>query len=402
MLFVNTKQQPPLGADTWIHLQVMKVLDRSRFAVQAACVRGKADEPTVTYRELRKLPEVTIREVDFGRELAAGTVRERVVAVLTLVPAIWSMLRLALYIRRQRISLLHCADRPRDAFACAVLARLTGAKYVVHMHVGFDARWMRKMLQWSIRKADAVIAISEFVARTLIDEAGCDPAKVHVVLNGIEIERWEPGVGRDQARTELGLDDATPVVITVCRLFPSKGTGELIQALHDITPDVSDAVLLVVGEEMVPGYQEELTELARRSGVADRIRFLGRRPDVAPLMAASEVFSMPSFGEPFGLVYTEAMAMQLPVVGLANGGTVEVVEDGVTGLLSAPEDAAALAANLAALLQDPDRRKAFGVAGRERAERLFTVEHMTAGVAEVFTLLASARTGASDGRPSGE
>ena len=139
--------------------------------------------------------------------------------------------------------------------------------------------------------------------------------------------------------------------------------SELIQALHDVSDEVPTAVLLVVGEETEAGYLDELRAMVRAYDLDGRVRFLGRRDDVPALMAGADVFAMPSMFEPFGLVFAEAMAMALPVVALDNGGTVEVVEQGVTGLLSAPGDRDALAANLRRLLLDPDTRAAYGKRG---------------------------------------
>ncbi len=105
---------------------------------------------------------------------------------------------------------------------------------------------------------------------------------------------------------------------------------------------------------------------------------------MGPLMAAADVFAMPSVGEPFGLVYAEAMAMELPVVALDSGGTPEVVQHGTTGLLSAPGNLDALADNLSRLLADPDRRHRMGMNGRHRVETEFTSARMAADVAHVY------------------
>ena len=109
---------------------------------------------------------------------------------------------------------------------------------------------------------------------------------------------------------------------------------------------------------------------------------------------------MPSFEEPFGLVFCEAMAMRRPVVALADGGTVEVVEDGRTGLLSEHSDLDALAANLRALLVEPERRAAMGAAGRAAIEARFTTSRMAADVAAVYQAVTST-TRDGDGPPDG-
>ena len=112
--------------------------------------------------------------------------------------------------------------------------------------------------------------------------------------------------------------------------------------------------------------RRELAALADELGVDDSVVFTGRRSDVARLMAAADVFAMPSLEEPFGLVYLEAMAMRLPVVALDSGGTPEVVEHGRSGLLSAPGDIDALAANIVELLSDAGPA---GPHGRARTAR---------------------------------
>ena len=148
------------------------------------------------------------------------------------------MLRLAWYIRKHKIELIHTSDRPRDAAVCVLLARVTSAQCIVHVHVGFNPDWMRRSLQRAIHSADARIAISDFVAQTLRD-AGCDLSSTYVVLNGIELARWDPGTAARAFDEELGIDDNTPVVLAVCRLFRSKGVSELLQAMHDVSDDGS-------------------------------------------------------------------------------------------------------------------------------------------------------------------
>jgi len=110
-----------------------------------------------------------------------------------------------------------------------------------------------------------------------------------------------------------------------------------------------------------------LKEHASKLGIGENVIFTGQRSDIAALMAACDVFSLPSFEEPFGLVFAEAMAMKRPVVALTNGGTPEVVEHGKCGLLSPPGDIDALAANLLRLLDNPALRTQFGEYGRSRS-----------------------------------
>jgi glycosyltransferase involved in cell wall biosynthesis len=268
-----------------------------------------------------------------------------------------------------------------------MLARLTRAKCLIHSHVTYGT-WMSPVLRWSLKRADGLIAISNFVARSLI-ESGHDPSRIHVVLNAIDPTAWRPGEGREEIRQELGISAGAPVLITVCRLFPGKGPEDLIRCLPALLADHPDVTLVVVGEEMLPGYRQHLCRTAQDLGVADSVRFVGQRSDVPRLMAGADVFAMASRAEPFGLVYLEAMAMRLPVIAFGTGGTPEVVIHGTTGLLSAPEDIEQLTTNILSLLRDPERRQAMGDAGRQRVEALFATPRMAADVDAVYKRLTS-------------
>jgi glycosyltransferase involved in cell wall biosynthesis len=107
---------------------------------------------------------------------------------------------------------------------------------------------------------------------------------------------------------------------------------------------------------------------------------------------------MPSVGEPFGLVFLEAMAMQLPVVALDNGGTPEVVEHGQTGLLSSPGEVDAVAQHLLTLMRSPDLRAQMGARGRRRVEQHFTTDRQAADMAAVYALITSNASGADSAR----
>ncbi len=394
VLFIHSATQPPLGADTFVQSQIIGGLDKGSIAVHVACAFGRADAPTPTFAAVRSIPDIHLVPIDFGRERSSFGRFGRVRTAFSAVPSLFSLVRLLLYIRRHNIAVIHTTDRPRDASASVALARYTRARCLIHAHVGFDASWMSERLQRAMKRADGLIAISEYVGSTL-RSAGIDESRVHVVVNAIDTSEWTPRLGRDDRRAEFGFAATDTVVITVCRLFPAKGPSELIRAVavvHETRPDVR---LLVVGREFEPGYLATLKQLAADLGIADRVVFTGQRPDVPALMAAADIFAMPSRFEPFGLVYLEAMSMELPVVALDSGGTPEVVESGSDGLLSRPGDDRALADNLLACVNDPQRRAEMGRHGRERAET-FTIERMARGCEAVYRLLAFYRTGTGE------
>jgi glycosyltransferase involved in cell wall biosynthesis len=389
VLFVTTATYSPLGADSWIHTEIIGALDRQRHRLHVACAAtDPAGAPTPTYTIIREIPDVTIVPVNFGVR-TGGKLR----SAAQTAPIIAGVARLARYVRRNRISVIHTTDRPSDAVAAVVLGRLTGAKVVIHVHVVYNP-WMSRGLQWALRQADALVGVSRFVAERLV-EAGHRPERVYAVQNGIDASRWVPGRDRQACREELGIDADAPMILTVCRLFPEKGPGDLIEAAALLRHDFPALMLVIAGQDL-PGehYSDELRAEVSRLGLDDAVLFTGHFADVSRLMAAADIFAMPSFEEPFGLVYLEAMAMGLPVVALANGGAQEIVEHDRTGLLSAPGDAAGLRANLAALLADRLRGNQLGAAGRQVVEHKFSTLRMASGTADVY-----ARVSARDHQP---
>lgn len=387
VLSIHTATAPPLGADTWVHLQILANVDRQRFTPHVACATGAADAPTPTHAELLRIDGLQIVPVDFGPELYHTDGRAKAIGALKTAWGVRSLPRLARYIRRHRIRLLHTSDRPRDAAATVLLGRLTRTPTIVHVHVAYGL-WMSRLLRWALGHADHLVAVSHFVAATL-REAGIPAERIHVVHNAIDPQPWAPAGTRAATRAAVGVAATAPVVITVSRLIPAKGTEDLLRAFAHVRARHPDAQLLVVGADPEPGepYLTRLRQLADAPELRGGVTFLGRRTDVPALMQAADVFALASFEEPFGLVFAEAMATGLPVVGLANGGAVEVVEHPTTGLLVAPHDVDALADAIGTLLDDPPRRAAMGAAGRARVAALFTTRAQADTVGALYARL---------------
>jgi glycosyltransferase involved in cell wall biosynthesis len=388
VLFINTPTLGPIGADTWIHAEIIRSLDRSRFEVHVGCMTGPPDAPTPFYSAVANIPDVHIRPINFGRELNVLSGLRRVVEAIRGLGAIFSFAALALFVWRKRIPIIHTVSRPRDALACVLLARLTGAKCLIHMQLGY-ADWMSHALRWSLRNADGLVSISDFVTETLV-EGGCDPKRIRLAYNAVVFKDWNPVDQRADVRRELGLPVSAPIVLTVSRLFKAKGTAELVQAIALVRNEIPDVKLAVIGRDVTGGsFMRELQAIVEQNGLQDTVLFFGQRSDIPRFMAAADIFSMPSLYEPFGIVFTEAMAMKLPVVALNNGGTKEIVEHGKSGLLSEYEDIPTLASNLVTLLRDPVLRERMGNYGRDQVEKRFTTEQLAAEMAKIYEEFAA-------------
>jgi glycosyltransferase involved in cell wall biosynthesis len=301
-----------------------------------------------------------------------------------------SLLSLAAYVRRNRIEIIHCTEKPRDAFYGVVLAKLTGARSVIHTHVSYG-EWQSPMVKWALRHADAIVAVSEFSALTLVN-AGFSQERVHVVHNSLDLAdgRWGAHLDGRPIRREFGISDQAPVLGIVSRLFSYKGHGYLLAALPRIAQTFPDVRLLIVGTDdprANPGgrsYRAELESEALRLGVASHLIFTGFRTDVPQLMAACDVYTMPTWEEPFGMVFLEAMALRKPVVAFALGGPAEIVKSGETGFLVEPKSVSQLAEATITLLSDPDLRERFGDEGRQRLVQVFSPHQMCEALMRVY------------------
>lgn len=206
----------------------------------------------------------------------------------------------------------------------------------------------------------------------------CDPApwfdraKVRVIPNGADAAALRAAADADRARAGLDLPPGTPVIAMIGEVGRRKDQATLLEALARLAPD-RDFTVLVAGEGPDrPALERRTADL----GLIGRVRWLGFRSDVPDLMAASDLLVLPTREEGFPNTLLEGMALGLPVVSTPVDGIPELVVHGETGLLVPPQDAPALAAALAALLDDPARRRALGEAGRRRAETEFDQERI--------------------------
>jgi glycosyltransferase involved in cell wall biosynthesis len=213
--------------------------------------------------------------------------------------------------------------------------------------------------------ADCTVAVSASVRRALL-RRGALPWRVRVVPNGVDPARVDRPVGEAalaEARAASGWSPDRPTIGVVSR---RKDQAVLLRALP-LLPRPTTVVLLGIGPDA------ELQALAT-AATSHRVAFVPFRREVLPFLALFDVAVLPTSGEGLPRALLEAMALGIPVVASRVGGTVDLVADGVDGLLVPPRSPAALARALAALLADPGRRAALGAAGRHAVRERFTLE----------------------------
>jgi glycosyltransferase involved in cell wall biosynthesis len=261
--------------------------------------------------------------------------------------------------------LIHAHQALPDGAAAQRLAARLGVPYVITVHGGDVYRHLRRggavaaRTRSALRGAAAVVAVSRRVATLLAREV--PPDRLHVCHNGV--------VGGLERVPPADVLPGRPVLLTVGYLIPRKGHATVLEAVRRVRQHGLDAVWLVVGDGPL---RRHLEASAAQQGLAGAVQFLGRRPheEVLALMARADLFVLPSWDEAFGLVYTEAMTQETPVVACAGEGPEDFIVHGQSGYLVPPRDAPALADVIEAALRDDQARRAIGRAGRQAAAEL--------------------------------
>jgi glycosyltransferase involved in cell wall biosynthesis len=317
----------------------------------------------------------------------------RAIRPLRLLAALFKLFSL---FRSHRPDVIH-THTPVAAFLGQLAGRLAGVRVRITTVHGLifsieSRKWVRRAYRalevMSCRWATHVISVNHEDAQDLAAIKGIGPEKVSVFHVGVNLDSYDPGritpEQRRAVREEWEVPPDSVVLGIVARLTHVKGILELLEAFSKVSARHSDCHLILIGPvDNVRG--NGVTEAdARRLGCTSRCRFTGPRRDVPRLMAAMDVFCLPSRFEGYPAALMEAAAMQLPAITTDIRGSREAVQDGVTGLVVPPRDPEALAAAMEKLLLDPRLRHELGVRARERALKEFDRRGAVAKTLQVY------------------
>jgi glycosyltransferase involved in cell wall biosynthesis len=291
----------------------------------------------------------------------------------------WVGPRLRELIHRFRPDLVH-AHLSTAAWWGGWAAHREGIPCAAHVHAITDVRWYRR--------ADLLIAPSRGVQNYMVSH-GVPVRKTEVIYNGLDPATFVGLRPIEQVRAELGLPRDAPVIGAVAHLAAKKGHRVLLEAMARLAPRHPDLYCLCLGAGDQRG---SLEDLARQLGLDDRVRFLGYRHDALEITQIFDVSVLPSVEkEGLGLCLLEAAFLGIPAAGSDAPGMREAVESGVTGLLSPPGDAAALAEVLDRLLCAPDLRRQLGAAAQARALERFTLSRQAEETVALFDRVLKSR-----------
>jgi glycosyltransferase involved in cell wall biosynthesis len=283
-----------------------------------------------------------------------------------------------------------------EAEAWALLAHYFGAPgrlVTIRGNIGGDVEasaWKRFVRALANRRAAAVIANARLLARQALANERCLSARrVHVIPNGVDLERFERAEPADWRTVLPNFVRASPVVLCVANLFPYKGHADLLRAWERVHREHPLARLVCVGRD--EGIRDQLEQRAREAGIDRCVDFLGARDDVPSLMRSTTAVVLASHEEGLPNVVVEAMVAGCPVVATQVGGTGEAVAAGRTGILVPPHDPFALSLALIRLLGDETLRERMGNRGRSIAVKRFSLERLVSAHELVYRSVVKIR-----------
>lgn len=295
--------------------------------------------------------------------------------------------RIAELIRHEKLDLIHAHYAIPHAL-CAMIARDIAQKkdlrVVTTLHgtditlVGNDPSY-KELTKYSIEGTDGITAVSQALKQET-QEIFDIQKEIEVVYNFVDTEEY-----RRQLAPEIELEHGRDVknLIHISNFRPVKNIPNVIRTFHLISQEMNARLLLVGG-----GPDEVVAKrMIRELGIEDQVLFLGKHENIVPLLSVSDLLLLPSYKESFGLVSIEAMACEVPVIASNTGGIPEVVENGVTGFLTEPDDYQKMAERAIFLLQNPSVHQDFAQRGRKMVEERFNAESVVENYMEYYRRL---------------
>ena len=355
VMFVITSM--PVGGAETLLVDLIRRMDRERFLPELCCLKGPGP-----------LGETLAAEVPVQHGLLA---RKSDIRVL------WRLTKLMR--RTDAVVTVGAGDK---MFWGRLAARLAGVPVIA---AALHSTGWPDRVQFANRLlapiTDAFVAVAEPHGRYLAAHEGCTAAKIRVIPNGVNVERFRSRPPHETLRRELGLAVGAPVVGIVAALRPEKNHALFLRAAARVRHALPAARFLIVGDGPQRG---EMEALADSLSLRDAACFLGTRDDVPEVLSLIDVLALSSYVEANPVSILEAMAAEKPVVATRVGSVDKTVQDGRNGYLITPGSEEELAARLIELLRDRSRAATFGRAGRQHVVEHASVQRMVAGYEDMI------------------
>jgi len=294
-----------------------------------------------------------------------------------------TIFQISRFLRKNAIDILHTHGYKSDIVGCFA-AFLGRTKWVATNHVWHPMSGKLRLYEsldaFLLRFAKRIVAVSAEIREDLI-ATRVSPAKIRVIDNGIDIDRFKESRSTEILRAALGIRDHDVVVTMVGRLSPEKGHRVFLEAARTVSSSREHVRFLVVGDGPLA---EELRADVTRLDLGDRVIFAGFRKEMPEIYALSDVMVNASSIEGLPMTILEAMASHVPVVAARTGGIPGVIRDNETGLLVDAQDVDALAIQIGSLVDDQGKRRRLATAAFEFVTMNHSFERMCAAYRQVY------------------
>jgi len=314
--------------------------------------------------------------------------------VTSLLRSIWKCVN---HIRKYRIAVVH--TNTALIFTPAIASSICGVPHVWHVRETFNEfpRLWAPYSRLLVRFSSCVICVSTAVRNQfgkLLDKRG---TAIVTIFNGLDVEQFDRAIRRPETILERYTRHKEALIVCIGRINSWKGQEVLVASYSLIKDQLPPTKLLIVGDTY-PGnesYLFALQTLVHQLGLKTDVIFTGFVEDIPSLLSACALFVLPSTNpEPFGRVVLEAMAMRVPVIATNAGGPLDIIQDGISGILVPPRDKSALAdAILQVMTGPPEKFESMRDSARERVVRCFSEESETGEIQEIYRSLLTKKKG---------
>lgn len=319
----------------------------------------------------------------------------------SLIGALSDVVPFARWLRRNEISIVHSHLMLASLLATAS-ARVAGVRSVRTLHsVSYEPEVLatysdpasskhqiaRHLEMLSLRATDSVVAVSETVARSAARQLHVDRRRMQVIYNPVDAMLPDRDA-RSRIRREIGIEDSTPLVVTVGRVIPSKRQAFLARVMQRVRQIVPTAHLAVVGGLVDAACEAEVRRTIQATGGNGSVTMVGARHDVPAWLAAADVFAFPSAFEGLPVALAEAATAGCACVASAIPSNAEVIVDETMGRLHGLDDLAGFAGSISALLGDAQLRERIGHRARLHAQERFDPKRSAQRLERIYSRLA--------------
>jgi len=358
-------------------ISLVRALDKDRYDITVACPK---DGPLI--KELERF-DVNWTYLPTSLWIMSRFRLSR--SILKLPIQLINVYRAYCLLKSGNFDLVHCNSIV--SLEGAIAAKLLSLPVVIHCRellkdcpYGFFLGW-KKAYRLVECFSDKLICISKSVQHA-VHEAGVNADKTVVIYDTFELPHIMPN-SLDRKNLQGNYTEENIVIGCVAQISPRKDPITLLQAFSIVKRSIPKSELIIIGDGR-SSYVNKVKALASKLGIDSSTKFVGHVSDPGAYYRNFALLTVPSYAEPFGLVYGEAALYGIPAIGTSSGGAKEIIEDGVTGFIVPPKEPKILARAMLKILKDPELAKNMGIRAKERVQLTFTLKDLVESVEKVY------------------